>query len=175
MSRVRVGLAAALLAVFGSCAPAPRPAPPPAPPPQRPATVRPPATTPPAPPPQWQDAPLSPCGWSHRGEGGVSAASFGLPGQASFTMRCEPGRQIVLARAGAGAAPAITVRTTSAVRSIPARAAGGSLTASVAASDPILDAIAFSRGRFTVEVAGMPTLILPAWPETARVIEDCRS
>jgi hypothetical protein len=32
----------------------------------------------------------------------------------------------------------------------------------------------FSRGRFTVEVPGAPMLVIPAWPEPARVIEDCR-
>ena len=43
-----------------------------------------------------------------------------------------------------------------------------------AASDPMLDAMAFSRGRFALEVAGLPTLYVPSWPEISRVIEDCR-
>jgi hypothetical protein len=34
--------------------------------------------------------------------------------------------------------------------------------------------MAFSRGRFMVEAQGMATLVLPAWPEPARVVEDCR-
>ncbi|MDG2003332.1 MAG: hypothetical protein P8J20_08375 [Novosphingobium sp.] len=42
------------------------------------------------------------------------------------------------------------------------------------ASDPLLDAMAFSRGRFAVETAGLPTLYVPSWPEVSRVIEDCR-
>ena len=41
-------------------------------------------------------------------------------------------------------------------------------------ADPLLDQIAFSRGRFLVQAEGGPSLILPAWPEPARVIEDCR-
>jgi hypothetical protein len=44
----------------------------------------------------------------------------------------------------------------------------------LAATDPLLDAIAFSRGRFAVEAPGLPTLILPTWPEPARVVEECR-
>lgn len=40
--------------------------------------------------------------------------------------------------------------------------------------DSLLDAIALSRGRFAVEMAGLPTLYLPSWAEVSRVIEDCR-
>lgn len=42
------------------------------------------------------------------------------------------------------------------------------------ANDPILDAMAFSKGRFAIETAGQQTLYLPSWPEVTRVIEDCR-
>jgi hypothetical protein len=28
--------------------------------------------------------------------------------------------------------------------------------------------------RFAVEAQGAPALIIPAWPELARVVEDCR-
>lgn len=42
------------------------------------------------------------------------------------------------------------------------------------AQDRLLDAMAFSRGRFAVETGGLPTLYLPAWAEVTRVIEDCR-
>ena len=48
------------------------------------------------------------------------------------------------------------------------------IAASAGARDPRLDQIAFSRGRFLVDVAGQSRLVLPAWPEVARVIEDCR-
>jgi hypothetical protein len=59
------------------------------------------------------------------------------------------------------------VRTTSLERTLPA-------TGILGAQDRLLDAIAFSRGRFSVEIAGTPRLILPSWPEPARAIEDCR-
>jgi hypothetical protein len=48
-------------------------------------------------------------------------------------------------------------------------------TAEIAAADPILDAIAFSRGRFAVNAAGVPSLVLPPWADVARVVEDCRA
>jgi hypothetical protein len=34
--------------------------------------------------------------------------------------------------------------------------------------------MAFSRGRFAIETAGLPTLYVPSWPEVSRVVEDCR-
>jgi hypothetical protein len=34
--------------------------------------------------------------------------------------------------------------------------------------------MAYSRGRFAVEINGLPTLYLPSWAEVGRVIEDCR-
>ena len=46
--------------------------------------------------------------------------------------------------------------------------------ARVPARDPLLDAMAFSKGRFAVEVAGLPTLYVPSYPEVTRVVEDCR-
>lgn len=40
--------------------------------------------------------------------------------------------------------------------------------------DSLLDSIAFSVGRFAVEMPDQDALYLPAWAEIARVIEDCR-
>jgi hypothetical protein len=59
-------------------------------------------------------------------------------------------------------------------RSIPATQRQGATAAQLAARDPLLDAMAFSKGRFAVDVPGLPPLYLPAWPEVTRVIEDCR-
>jgi hypothetical protein len=41
-------------------------------------------------------------------------------------------------------------------------------------NDPILDAMAFSRGRILVEAEGQQPVILPSWAEIARIVEDCR-
>ena len=53
---------------------------------------------------------------------------------------------------------------------------GASDRATLAAADPLLDEMAFSRGRFLVQVgrAGR-TWSCPTWPELARVIEECRA
>lgn len=152
------GLAAA--ALLSACAGKPAPAPVP----QRAPTVR--QETPPAvvaPPPaetgtaDWLDRPLTPGDWSY----GSGEARY-----ADFTLRCDGARrQVVLSRDGASGP--LRLRTTYGERRLPAGAA-------VPAADPILDELAFSRGRFTVDAAGMATLVLPAWPEPARVIEDCR-
>ena len=44
----------------------------------------------------------------------------------------------------------------------------------LAPDDPLLDAMAITKGRFAVAAPGEPTLYLPAWAEVSRVIEDCR-
>ena len=73
-------------------------------------------------------------------------------------------------------APA-TIRTSSVTRQVPVLLSRDSaIVAAVSLSprDPLLDAMAFSRGRFAIEQPGTPPLVLPAWPEIGRVIEDCR-
>ena len=104
-------------------------------------------------------------------EGGAASARFGAP--AAFELRCERSREISLVRAGATGG-AIIVRTSFGQRSVPAAARTEGLAARLSPSDPLLDEMAFSRGRFAIEAQGVPLLILPAWPEPARVIEDCR-
>lgn len=42
------------------------------------------------------------------------------------------------------------------------------------ANNPLLDRIAFSRGRFVLAGAGLAMRAVPAWAEPARTIEDCR-
>jgi hypothetical protein len=149
-------------ALLSACASRPEPAPAPVvPPPVRAAPAPPPAAPPPAESgsESWRDLPLAPGDWSY--DPAASEARYG-----DFSLRCDSRRrQIVLARAGAPAP--LRLRTTYGERVV---AAGSAL----AAADPILDEIAFSRGRFTVDAPGMATLVLPAWPEPARVIEDCR-
>lgn len=44
----------------------------------------------------------------------------------------------------------------------------------LASTDPALDKVAYSRGRIMIETSATERLILPSWPEVARVIEDCR-
>ncbi|SDC10083.1 hypothetical protein SAMN05444678_101352 [Sphingomonas sp. YR710] len=46
--------------------------------------------------------------------------------------------------------------------------------ATFAANDPLLDRLAFSRGRFALAAPGLAQVVVPAWAEPARTIEDCR-
>jgi hypothetical protein len=137
-----------------------------APPPAPPAPPPPPPSPPP--PQDWRDIALTPGDWAYRAEPGGSVAEFGA-GAPAFALRCLPGaRQVVVERIGAPAGARLVVRTSFSERAI---AAGTPLPA----ADPLLDQMAFSRGRFTVAAEGLPMLIIPVWPEPARTIEDCRS
>jgi len=151
----------ALLALTCACVPRTAPPQPSPAPPAAPAPAPPPAPPQaPAPAVAWQDAPLAAGDWSFAG----AEARFGAPAAPSFALRCEAGRQIALLRAGAPAGP-LTIVTSFGARSVPA---------ALAASDPLFDEIAFSRGRFLVRSADGGDLVLPSWPEPARLIEECR-
>ena len=101
---------------------------------------------------------------------------FGSAQGAQFIVRCESSRQVSLIRAGGGGGDgSLTIRTSYGARALPASGQPEGLTARLASSDPLLDSIVFSRGRFAVEAPGLARLIVPAWPEAARVVEDCRS
>jgi hypothetical protein len=143
--------------------PQPRPAPPPPPPPPAP-TVK-----------DWRDAPQTTGNWRYE----AGTARFG-PGESTlFAMTCNrAGGTISLIRTGASTvALPMTVATSTQTRPLSAEPAPQGqpyLITALPARDPLLDAMAFSRGRFSVEVNGLPTLYLPAWAEVGRVIEDCR-
>lgn len=171
-------LAGVGLLLVAGCVAAPS-TPPPAPAPKPVATTKPvaprPASTPSA---DWRDWPLTPGDWHYRAEPGGGGATFGMAGSMPVvSLRCDLARrQVTLARIGA-VATTLTLRTTSAVRALPAtpdNRASGMIALSFAANDSFLDAIGYSRGRFVVEGGGLPTLVIPAWPETLRVVEDCR-
>lgn len=141
-----------------------------------PAPLPPPPVAPPAA--DWRDWPLTPGTWRYAPDSRGTRALFGQPGgEAAAVLRCDRAeRRIYLARAGTASA-AMTIRTTSVTRALPVAATGGAapyVAAALAANDPLLDAMAFSRGRFVIEQAGAPTLVIPAYAEIGRVIEDCR-
>ncbi len=116
--------------------------------------------------------------WSYRAFAGGSEAPFADAGGTRLTMRCNRvSRTVSIMRSGVPAATAaLSVWTTSLSRSVPARFdATGVLTADIASTDPLLDAIALSRGKFATSALGAPMTAYPAWGEPSRVIEDCRS
>ena len=109
--------------------------------------------------------------------GGREATFTGPTGQPQVTVRCTRAtRRVSIAKAATGAAPTISIWTSSGTKAALAsyNPATARLTAEFAPFDATLDAIAFSRGRVAFSAAGSPALVVPAWAETARVIEDCR-
>jgi hypothetical protein len=44
----------------------------------------------------------------------------------------------------------------------------------IAPRDSMLDAMALSRGRIAINVAGQKPIAIPSWAEITRVVEDCR-
>ena len=109
-------------------------------------------------------------------EGGRSVARFGND---ALVLSCNrEGGAVSIIRPGtvSGQVP-MTILTSSGVRTLSAVGVAGpppTVAVSLPARDATLDAMAFSRGRFAIETAGLPTLYLPSWPEVSRVIEDCR-
>lgn len=158
----------ALLALVSGCAAPPPPAKAPAPPPVQP-----------APPPvaDWRDTPLTPGGWRYAAA--EAAATFADPsGKALFVMRCDiASRTVILSQTGGVAASPLTMSVTTSygATNLPAQASAGEVQVRLGARDPFLDRMAFSRGRISVHSSGMAQLILPAWAEIGRVIEDCRA
>jgi hypothetical protein len=175
---VFAGLSLATLMTLEGCTAPTAVAPAPAPPVARPSPT-------PAPPPaaapqsaDWRDWNLTPGNWVYRQDARGSIALFGRSGSdADLTLRCDRARgRIYLSRRGEGPS-ALTIRTTSLVRSLSAQPTGGApayVAAELGVRDGVLDAIGFSRGRFVLEAAGLPVLVVPAWAETLRVVEDCR-
>lgn len=156
------------------------------PPRPQPTPVSTPAPTPTPPPvvqqPQYEnflDAPQTPGDWSYVDEPAESLGLFGLGNPAqTFMIRCDKrNRTIGLARQSqATSGRAMTIRTETISRQILANAVAGRnlVAATLPANDPLLDAMAITKGRFAVEVQGEPALYIPAWVEVSRVIEDCR-
>ncbi len=131
----------------------------------------------------WRDVPATDGVWRSIKVGTTPAAAlFAAPtGETLVEIRCNDGR-VNIRRAGAGSAELpMTFRTVQADGSF----AADTRTArpvrplmyetSVPAIDPMLDRVAFSRGRFTLEVPGLPALYLPSRPEIVRTFQECRS
>jgi hypothetical protein len=97
----------------------------------------------------------------------------------ALVLRCNQG-SVAIERAGGsgnGLDVPMTITTTSTSRPVMAKARPANPPAVIAvlgARDPLLDAMAYSRGRFAVYATGLAPLYVPSWPEVSRVIEDCR-
>lgn len=117
--------------------------------------------------------------WSYAATADGSQASFtGAAGHVQLTIRCvRATRRVSIWKAASAPAASLSVWTSSQARSVPASfdAATARVGAELAAHDPLLDSLASSRGRIGFATPGAAALVLPAWGEVARVVEDCRA
>ena len=171
------------LAAFSLAAcqpPAPEPTPAPSPPAAQPSAAPPVVITPTYD--DWMDAPQTAGDWTYVDEGGETLAVYGksrAPGDVQLIIRCDRStRRVGIGRAGdASGSAQMLFRTETQDRTLTGAqvdAPSPLLVTELNARDSLLDAIAFSKGRFAVETPGAPAIFVPAWPEITRVIEDCR-
>ena len=117
----------------------------------------------------WRTRPITAGAWTWRNTAEASEAIFSDSRGPQFVVRCTRAtRRVSFSRSGAAPASALRIATTSSERQLPP----GNM---LLAGDPLLDAIAFSRGRLWVDVQGTMPLVLRSAAEPARSIEDCRS
>ena len=122
---------------------------------------------------------VTPGSWTYREVVGGSEATFvDGAGTARAVFTCgKVTRLVTLSRISAAPAAGLSIWTSSASRDLPSRfdANARRVIAQLGAADSLLDAIALSRGRFALSMAGSPALVLPAGTEIAHIVEDCRS
>jgi hypothetical protein len=116
--------------------------------------------------------------WTYAATPGASEANFtDASARSQLTIRCTRASRIVtILKPTAGAAPFLWVWTSSQSRNLPATydVASARVSAQLAAFDPLLDAMAASRGRIGFSTSGLAALVVPPWGDVGRVIEDCR-
>ena len=109
---------------------------------------------------------------------GSEAAFASEAGAPQLWLHCTRAtRRVSIAKPASAAAPFLNFWTSAVTRSAPAAfdPATGRLSIELDANDALLDGIANSRGRIGIAAGTQPPLVVPAWPEAARVIEDCRA
>jgi hypothetical protein len=108
--------------------------------------------------------PLASGQWDYFATAGGSIATYGN----HIQLRCDRATRTVTISRPNGATAALTIATDTSTRTLPP-------SGRLLATDPLLDAIAYSRGRFIVSGGTGLAEAVPSWPEAARSIEDCRN
>lgn len=116
--------------------------------------------------------------WTYLATNDGSEATFSnTSGQPQLTIRCTRStRRVAILKAAPSASPSLWIWTSSKKMSLPATydSTSARVSADLGAYDPLLDAIASSRGRIGFSSSGLQALVVPPWADVARVIEDCR-
>jgi hypothetical protein len=127
----------------------------------------------------WTDWPIEAGVWSYAKDDRGSIARFGAVGKDAIVMlRCDKGRARLYLSRAATAGGSMTVRTSSTSKAVPMQPTGAPspyVASELVVSDPMLDAMAFSRGRIALELPGAQNIAIPIWSEIGRVTEDCRN
>jgi len=132
---------------------------------------------------EWIDWPIQKGDWRYRQDERGSIALFGLEGRdAKLILRCmKNSKQIFLSRlwriGEARGNIKMTIRTSHTLKSYTAAPTGGTpayVAIEIDRNDDILDALAYTRGRFAIETTGLFSRAIPSWSEIVRVVEDCR-
>ena len=126
----------------------------------------------------WTDWTMAAGEWVYRRDERGSIALYGAMGSdALVTLRCDKARARLFLSRTSDVGGTMTVRTSSTSKALAVQPTGGKLAfaaTEIAVGDPILDAMAFSRGRIALELAGVLNIAIPVWSEIGRVVEDCR-
>jgi len=125
----------------------------------------------------WTQAELSAGDWRFGVEAGRPGATFSAPERLSLVLSCERSGSVSIAFRGMQGQPPpeLTIETTFGERRLPTTSLRmGEMSATLPADDRLLDQMAFSRGRIMIGADSGPVLVVPAWPEIGRVIEECR-
>jgi hypothetical protein len=126
----------------------------------------------------WTDWTIAAGAWVYRRDERGSIALYGTPGaDALVTLRCDKARARLFLSRASDVGGTMTVRTSSTSKALSVQPTGGKpayAASEIGAGDPILDAMAFSRGRIALELNGAQNIAIPVWSEIGRVVEDCR-
>lgn len=117
--------------------------------------------------------PITPGDWQLQHGDKISSAQFD---RGLVTLSCDVSMRTVSIARRAEQSDAIdmTIRSSTQSRSFRGRKLGDQIIVTLAADDTLLDAIAFSRGRFEVAVPRHKSLYPGSRAEVSRIVEDCR-
>ncbi|WP_420381965.1 hypothetical protein [Novosphingobium sp.] len=134
----------------------------------------------------WRDLPLPAGDWAWTARATGSEARYGQSGSPPIAiLACDRAAGVVrlaltlpyMASEQTGTRSAtITTSTSTGTFAAGPQTIGALSTIAVTlpVSNRILDAMAYSRGRFRIEIGAMAPIVLPSWSEVGRVVEDCR-